>query len=218
MTIRSARRNIWGDNPGQSYLLDSKWDQIRARLAAWEFAPARMLVLDIGCGDGKEVRRFETLGCRSHSIVCLDVLPRRVRDAKSAHPATPFLVGDGRRLPFATNQFDLVYQSVMTSSNLAVETRRSIAREMARVVRPGGLVLWYDMRFRNPFNPLTRPISQSELHCWFRGLACEIAPITLLPPLARSLAPLSIALCRLLERLPILRTHLLAIFRKAQFV
>ena len=211
---RQAGLSRWGDNPGQRFLLDSKWDVILAKLSAWWIAPAGSRILDMGCGDGKEIRRFEALGCASRSLVGLDIELHRVRDAKRAHPGTPLLVGDAGRLPFAANSFDLVYQSVMISSNLELASRRAIALEMVRVVRPGGILLWYDMRLRNPLNPLTHPIRRSELIDWFRGLPGEILPITLLPPVARILAPRSLALCRLLERLPILRSHLLAIFRK----
>ncbi len=147
--------------------------------------------------------------------MCLDLLLDRAIHGKREHPATPFLCADGTQLPFRDGQFDLVHQAVMASSVPSWLARRAIAREMVRVTRPGGLLVWYDVRYPNPLNRRIRPISRRDLQDWFGNSQSWIRSITLIPPLARWLAPLSLKLCRLLEALPFLRSHLLAVIRRA---
>ena len=93
--------------------------------------------------------------------------------------------------------------------------RRRAAAEMLRVVRPGGVILWYDVRHPNPRNRDLVPIGRREIRAVFPGCEIDFATATLLPPLARRLAPLSPVACRLLEALvPPLRSHLAALIRR----
>jgi hypothetical protein len=85
-----------------------------------------------------------------------------------------------------------------------------------RVLRPGGALLWYDFRVDNPANPNVRGIGHRELEALFPGLACRVLSLTLAPPLARAVAPVSPGLARLLEGLPFLRSHLLGVLVKGR--
>jgi SAM-dependent methyltransferase len=116
-------------------------------------------------------------------------------------------------LPFVDDRFDVVCQLTMMSSVLDPGMRGCIAAEMLRVLRPGGLVLWYDFTV-NPFNPDVAGIRPAELRELFRGTVMRWQRVTLAPPLARLLAPHSWMICEALERLPWLRTHVLATCRK----
>jgi len=80
------------------------------------------------------------------------------------------------------------------------------------VLGPGGVVLWYDFTL-NPRNRDTRGINRDELRVLFPGLRPRIRRVTLAPPLARLIAPRSWLAAELLERVPVLRTHLLATLR-----
>jgi hypothetical protein len=84
---------------------------------------------------------------------------------------------------------------------------------MARVLRPGGLVVSYDFRVaRDRRN--TRPLRAAELTSLFPGYAVDVRRVTLIPPLARALAGRSWLVCELLEAIPLLRTHELVVLRK----
>ena len=207
-------RNKWGPGEGQSQILDRKWEVIRAALNRVDFKAAGARVVDIGAGSANELARLEDLGCSGTSIVFLDLLLERTAAAAQFHPSIPFVVGNAACLPFADEQFDLSYQSVMASSVLSLAMRKAIAREMVRVTRRGGLILWYDVRYRNPFNPETRPISRAQIRVWFSDCEGEIISLTLIPPIARVIAGWSRKACRLLEALPPLRSHLLAVLRR----
>ena len=83
---------------------------------------------------------------------------------------------------------------------------------MLRALRPGGLILSYDF-WLNPTNKQTRGLRPKEIRRLFPNCACEFHKITLAPPIARRLAPLSWGLCYLLESLKIFNTHYLAAIR-----
>ena len=62
---------------------------------------------------------------------------------------------------------------------------------MMRVVRPGGLILWYDYHVNNPFNPDVRAVTARELSALFQDCDIERRRVTLAPPLARLVGPRS---------------------------
>lgn len=86
-------------------------------------------VLDVGAGPRQFAAAFDGAGAR---YVGLDVAVGDLTDA-----AAPDVVGVGERLPFADSSLDVVI-----SSNVMEHVPRPgvVAREMVRVVRPGGLV------------------------------------------------------------------------------
>ncbi len=77
-------------------------------------------------------------------------------------------------------------QFVVFSSILDSDVRKAVAAEMLRVLRPGGLVLWYDFHRDNPRNPDVTGIRKSEVERLFPGCSIELRPATVAPPLARS--------------------------------
>jgi SAM-dependent methyltransferase len=101
-------------------------------------------VLEVGCGTGHVLARFLEFGARSATGV--DLAPWRLREAKGQHAALRLVRADGAELPFVDGSFDLVAQFLCLSSVLDDAMRRRVAREMWRVLRPGGLLLSYDLR------------------------------------------------------------------------
>jgi hypothetical protein len=70
------------------------------------------------------------------------------------------------------------------------------------------LILWYDF-WLNPTNKQTRGIRPPEIRRLFPGCGFEFHRITLAPPLARRIVPISWLLAALLEKLKLLNTHYL---------
>jgi SAM-dependent methyltransferase len=118
-------------------------------------------------------------------------------------------------LPFAAAAFDLVVQSTLFTSILDPVMKETVAGEMLRVLKPRGVILWYDYHVDNPWNPDVRGVKKREIHSLFPGCRIELHRVTLAPPLARVLAPYSFLLCSLLEKLRILNTHYLGVIKKA---
>src|SRR5207249_4035972 len=95
---------------------------------------------------------------------------------------------DAAALPFADDSFDVVAQFTTLSSILDPGLRRSVADEMRRVLRPGGAILWYDMRRTAP-GSRTVPLPVAEIRALFPRFDVTARFVTLAPPLARRLAP-----------------------------
>ena len=91
--------------------------------------------------------------------------------------------------------------------------KQKVAAEMLRVVKPQGLILWYDFRYNNPRNSNVRGIGAAEIRGLFPGRQVELRKVTLAPPLARTLVPISWMAALALEKIPLLRTHYLGVVR-----
>lgn len=165
--------------------------------------------LDVGCGGGWWLRTLLRWGARPAHLAGIDLLPESVAAARGIHPELLIACGSAERLPFPDRTFDLVSQFTVFSSILDQPMRQRIAAEMLRVLRPGGVVLWYDFTV-NPRNRDTRGIGRRELQALFPGCSARVRRVTLAPPLARRLAPRAWPLAVALESVPWLRTHLLA--------
>jgi ubiquinone/menaquinone biosynthesis C-methylase UbiE len=169
--------------------------------------------LDVGCGGGWWLRSLLRWGARPGEVAGVDALAEAIGMARGVHPDVALCVAAADALPFDDACFDLVSQFTVFSSILDAEVRRRAAAEMVRVLRPGGVVLWYDFTV-NPTNRQTRGIGAREAKRLFAGCAIDSRRLTLAPPLARLVAPRSWLAAELLERLPPLRTHLLVLARK----
>ena len=97
-------------------------------------------VLDVGCGGGQDLIPFADKGSRA---VGIDIAPATVRWAHGRFarqlPSLPvsFAAGAAEGLPFLAGSFDLVLCRV----TIPYTDNRTAIAEMARVLRPGGVLL-----------------------------------------------------------------------------
>jgi SAM-dependent methyltransferase len=169
---------------------------------------ARLRFLDVGCGQGYWLHRMIEWGVPPSGLAGLDALPTRVAAAKDSLPPGIELVhGDATRLPWPDASFDVVSQFVVFSSILDQQIRMSVAREMVRVLKPGGAVVWYDFHVENPSNPDVRKVGRSEITTLFGGGRVQLRRVTLAPPLARMCCRISPWTLKPLGHLPFLKTH-----------
>jgi len=99
--------------------------------------------------------------------------------------------------------------STLFSSLPSRGLEEAVAGEIARALRPDGWLAWYDLRYRNPANRSVHGLGRSDVQSLFPGWTLELQSMTLLPPLARRLGPLTGALYGPLHALPFLRSHLI---------
>jgi hypothetical protein len=90
---------------------------------------------------------------------------------------------------------------------------RSLARNISRVLASSGAVVWYDMRYPNPWNPNVRAMTKARIQELFPLFELELHPVSLLPPVARHLGRLTERIYPLLASIPILRSHYLGVLR-----
>jgi SAM-dependent methyltransferase len=145
----------------------------------------------------------------------MDLLADRVGEARAlCAQGVHLFCGSAAALPVPAASFDLVAQFTVFTSILDPDLRRQVASEMLRVVKPTGLILWYDFFFDNPKNVNVRGIARREIQRLFPGCSVKLRRVTLAPPLTRRLASRSWLACSLLEAIPLLRTHFLGVIRK----
>ncbi|HCN91956.1 class I SAM-dependent methyltransferase [Hyphomonas sp. UBA5107] len=104
-------------------------------------------MLDIGCGVGNF---HPLLLSRFARIDGVDISPSSIERAQSNNPGVNYQCYDGDRLPFDDDTFDVAI-TVCVMHHVPPASWPSFAREMHRVVRPGGLALVFE---HNPVNPL----------------------------------------------------------------
>ena len=172
-------------------------------------------ILEIGCGTGHWLREFIKWSAQPQNITGVDLLSDRVAIARQLCPESVRIeCGSATTLGFPDGCFDLVLQSTVFSSVLDPSVRKLIASEMLRVVKPDGALLWHDFYVNNPRNPDVQGMKKWEISRLFPGCRIDMRKITLVPPLARLLAPYSLLACYLLERFKIFNTHYLGVIRK----
>ena len=169
-------------------------------------------ILEVGCGGGANLQELLLLGAQPEHLSGNDLLPDRLEDARHRLPQTVRLYpGDASVLQFEPASFDIVYQSTVFSSILDDGLQGRLADAMWRWVRPGGGVLWYDFTVNNPSNPDVRGVPLWRVRQLFPQGKIDVRRITLAPPISRRVHPM---LCKILNALPMLRTHILAFVRK----
>ena len=102
-------------------------------------------VLEVSCGHGGGASWImRTLGPQSYTG--LDLNPAGIRFCRQRHHVAglDFVTGDAQRLPFADASFDVILN--VEASHCYPDFPRFLA-EAARVLRPGGHLLYTDFRF-----------------------------------------------------------------------
>lgn len=112
----------------------------REILEVKKFLKKNSLVLDMGCGWGREMKELAPF-CRK--IAGIDNSPREIEDAKSYLKGIrnmELFVEDARKTHFPNESFDFIIALGNTFGNLGRE-KDSILSEMKRLVKKGGKIL-----------------------------------------------------------------------------
>jgi ubiquinone/menaquinone biosynthesis C-methylase UbiE len=122
-------------------------------------------VLDVACGLGDDVARLKARAARAVGLDRSESLIAAAR-ARHADAGCEFVAGDAAALPFPDGTFDAVR---VDRSLQHIETPGRVIREMARVARPGGVVLcaepdWGTFLLCGPHTAVTERIE----HDWIR--------------------------------------------------
>ena len=170
--------------------------------------------LEIGYGKLGWLADFLSWGLKENNLHGIELDARRAKIAQEALPQADLRVGDATQLPWENETFDFVCASTVFSSILSFDIRKLIIAEITRVLKIGGVLIWYDLAVNNPKNPHVKGINAKLLKEMFVGYESSIKSVTLAPPIARVIAPKSFALAAALNTMPFLRTHLVGILVK----
>jgi SAM-dependent methyltransferase len=212
IVVRNRRDPL---NPGNIRIAKERSRSVTALLSARGLLPLTgKRILDVGCGSGVNLASLASLGAEPLKSFGIDLLPDRIEAARSAWPGIDFRCGNAERMDFANAYFDLVLVFTVFSSILSDDMGYRVAKEVRRVLRSGGAVLWYDFRYNNPRNPHVRGVTRRHIRALFEDFRMELRPVTLFPPLARRLGSTTAVLYPVLATLPPLRTHYLGLLVK----
>lgn len=131
------------------YYARRKADHLIAAVTRHLGDPARMVAVDVGCGIGVTDGHLEGTFAELHGV---DTAAEAVAVAAEANPWARYRSYDGTRLPFEDASVDVAF-AICVAHHVEPPDRPHFVSEMARVVRPGGLVVIFE---HNPLNPLTR--------------------------------------------------------------
>lgn len=213
--------------PANLYMFQQRARTVIRALGETGFWPlAGLDILEVGCGTGQWLADLEAWGASRTRLHGIDLDERRAAVARARlcdqrddtgrifAPGADIRTGDASRLPWPDRAFDVVLQSTVFTSILDPGMRREVAAEMVRVVRPEGVILSYDFRYDNPSNANVRALRLRDIRALFHGCRVRVVPVTLAPPLARRLVPVTWIGALLLEKVPWLCTHYLAVIRR----
>lgn len=170
-------------------------------------------ILEVGCGEGQGVSSLIAMGADPAGITAVDLRQSAVFAIEKRFPGVSAIFGELSQLRLPDASFDLVSLFTVFSS-VSSEMQRLLATEVGRLLRPGGAVLWYDMRYPNPWNRNVHPVSRRKIATLFPGYAVHLRSLTLIPPLARTVR--HAALVQACSRIPPLRSHLAGLIVKPQ--
>jgi len=172
-------------------------------------------ILEVGCGTGQWLREFIKWGASPSNITGIELRPEPLLSAGQLCPSgVRFHRMNGIKLDFPDESFDLVLQSVVFTSVLDEKMRHRMGREMLRVVKKTGLIIWYDFFVDNPWNPNVRGVRKAEIKRLFPDCSIDLERVSPVLPLAKFLAPWSWFACFFFSRLRFLNTHYLGVIYK----
>ena len=149
-------------------------------------------ILDVGCGSGSSMTQLIQLGYSSTCMHGIDIVSDRIDEALQKYPNIDFVVGDATSMPYATGEFDLVMESTMFVQLTDEDLSQRIAREMLRVVKPGGYLLLIDWRYGKPGNKHYAALTPKRVARLFaEGTQTDVVcreKGALVPPLGRALS------------------------------
>lgn len=171
-------------------------------------------VFEAGCATGYNLRLFLQWGARPDNLAGIDTDPWAVDYCHTRSPEIRVHAGSADGIPEPDEHFDLSLAFTLFSSVPDEEVAHGVARELFRITRPGGLILVYDMRRRNPGNSEVHRIDADDIRRWFPKCPLRVESMTLAPPIARTIGRHAPWLYGPLAAIPPLRTHAMYVLRR----
>ncbi len=168
-------------------------------------------VLEIGAGEGKNISFFKQIGIPSKNIWANEIISGRIKKLKKAHPDIHLLKGNALDIQ-ETGPFDIIMQSLVFTSILDQSFRNELANKIFELLKPNGLILWYDFVYNNPKNPDVKKVSRKEIRSLFPNASISFYRVTLAPPIGRRIGKLYNIINFIA---PFLRTHIIAVIKKS---
>ena len=133
-------------NPTHAWLVFDREREILRALDRHLTVPlAQARVLDVGTGPGVSLAFLAAYGASASNLFGADIAADRIARGREQVPGFDLELIAGDTLPYDDDSFDVVQQVTVFSSIHSDPLRDRLAEEMTRILRPGGLVLSYDV-------------------------------------------------------------------------
>jgi len=146
----SEAPNLFTDGKAYERLM-GRWSRLAGeKFLDWVDAPKNLKWLDAGCGNGAFTEVL-IARCAPASVIGVDPSEGQLAYARGRPGAkgAEFRVADAQALPFPDNSFDAASMALVI---VFIPDPAKAARELARVVRPGGIAATYMWEFPNGFH------------------------------------------------------------------
>lgn len=167
-------------------------------------------LLDVGCGHGLYLEELVRRGVPAERLHGVDVVDELLESAAERIPGAHLARADARNLPHGDDTFGVVVLFTVLSA-IGDEIARDIVADAKRVLKPGGALAVYDMRWPSPRNPNVHHMTRRRLE-EVLGAGTRFRSLTVLPPVSRRLGAQTERLYPVLSRIRPLRTHWLALW------
>jgi SAM-dependent methyltransferase len=124
-----------------NHLIDDLQFRAVRRAVAVAAIPVGARILDVGCGTGRWVRRYQKLGFRAMGV---DATLAMLQVARAHGTAAALVAGEAYRLPFPDSRFDAI-SDITVTQHIPTQLQKQALGEMIRVVRPGGHLILMEL-------------------------------------------------------------------------
>lgn len=142
MEIKGFKDTIrWYDQNAENYA-DSSYKVTPTSLINrfLQLLPQNPIILDAGCGAGKDARVFNKLGA---SVTGIDLSRGLIEEARKRNPTVSFEEGDFLNLRFDNESFDGVWAHASLVHLDSVDNTKKALDEFHRVLKGGGILHIY---------------------------------------------------------------------------
>jgi SAM-dependent methyltransferase len=168
-------------------------------------------MIEIGAGTGTNLGFFNKLGIPWNNISANELLEERYTKLSVNLPQIQLFKGNAMDMPESIS-YDLVFQSTVFTSILDKDFKKLLANKIFGILKPGGIILWYDFVYDNPANKDVSGVSRKEIKQLFpESKKITFYPVTLAPPLGRRIGSWYPFFNFVF---PFLRTHVIAVIEK----
>ena len=149
-------------------------EDVIGRLLGANLLEDGMVLVDLGAGDG-----YLSRAVSSHvgTVIAIDISGAMLEElskkaAKEGLSNIRTVLADGRDMPLADNSVDIVCANMFLHH---IEEPITAAREMYRVLKPGGKVFLADLKehdneeFKRKMHDIWQGFSQEEVEGWFKN-------------------------------------------------
>ncbi len=195
------------DNEGNKQIEREKFNLVNSFVISTYEELNNLKVIEIGCSSGNMIDTLKRVGIKDKNIFGIDIRSERLKLTKRKYPHSNIITMNATNITFENDTFDFITVFTLFSSIINPDIRKSIAKEIIRILKPGGFILFYDVRYNNPFNKNLVAIRIREIKRLFPKMQFKVDRVTILPPLVRMLGKANSYLYKYLSSINFLNTH-----------